>query len=276
MAVLCIPHMTNQITIEKMHEKKANDMPHQHFHPCYELYFLLSGRRRYFIGHTIFDVQPGDVVLIPPNELHQTTAPHNQGYDRYVVYFYEDVIQELLDSLGQDLVLSFFSKGCFMLSPELANDIQKSLEQIAGEENSQDRYSALIAKNLLLKILLNLFRNGTPKNSENSAGTHKIQDAACYISENYASSITLEEVAAIACLEKTYFSKQFKKLTGFGFYEYLLQTRIKAAEQLLQLTSLNMSEISEQCGFSGSNYFGDAFRKLKGMSPSQYRKLHKK
>ena len=72
-------------------------------------------------------------------------------------------------------------------------------------------------------------------------------------------------------MEKTYFSRQFKALTGFGFLEYLTQTRIRAAEQLLAETDLSIVDIAELAGFSCSNYFGDVFRRYKGVSPSAYR-----
>ena len=102
----------------------------------------------------------------------------------------------------------------------------------------------------------------------------KIQYAARYISENYAEPLTLEDAARLTNLEKTYFSKRFKLLTGFGFHEYLTEVRLCAAAQLLEQTDLSMVDIAERCGFSNSNYFGDVFRRWKGCSPSQYHSTH--
>ena len=83
--------------------------------------------------------------------------------------------------------------------------------------------------------------------------------------------LTLEDAAGLVHMEKTYFSKRFKALTGFGFLDYLTQTRLRAAEDLLTRTSLSIGDISDACGFSGSNYFGDVFRRYHGISPSEYR-----
>ena len=179
-----------------------------------------------------------------------------------------------MDALGETTVASFFNSGCFQLPPEQADKVRKALEQIACEGSQGDAFSNIMVKNILHQILLTVFRHGTRKNREQSESTDKIQEVARYISENYASPFTLRDAAKMAFMEETYFSKQFKRLTGFGFHEYLVQTRIKAAEQMLLLTSLSISEISEQCGFSGSNYFGDVFRRWKGMSPSEYRKTN--
>jgi AraC-like DNA-binding protein len=62
-------------------------------------------------------------------------------------------------------------------------------------------------------------------------------------------------------------------LTGFGFLDYLTQIRLQEAQRLLRTTALSLSDISEMCGFSGSNYFGDVFRRYTGLSPSAYRKI---
>ena len=272
MPFLDVPHIPAQIAIEKAVRHTAHDMVYMHFHLCCEFYFLLSGERRYFIGHTIYDVEPGDVVLIPKNELHQTTTLHNKGFERYVVYFYEESVRELLNKLGEDAVHTFLSGGCFRLPPDQSEKIRKALEQLALEYNLNDPYTQPMAQNILHHILLTVFRHGVLKSREKNKSTDRIQEVARYISENYASPITLHDAAQKAYMEDTHFSKQFKRMTGFGFHEYLIQTRIKAAEQLLLYTDLDMNAIAEQCGFSGSNYFGDAFRRYKGMSPSTYRK----
>ena len=116
-------------------------------------------------------------------------------------------------------------------------------------------------------------RFGAIKSRESNTNADKIQFAAKYISENYADEISLSEISQLAFMEETYFSKKFKKLTGFCFKEYLTQTRIKAAEKLLDETKLTVSEIADRCGFSRSNYFGDSFKHWKGCSPSEYRRL---
>ena len=90
-----IPDITNGIIIEKDSEKHSIDMPEMHSHPYHELYFLISGRRRYFIGHRIFDVAAGNLVVIPKNELHKTTSFGGKGYERYVMYFFDEDIEEI-------------------------------------------------------------------------------------------------------------------------------------------------------------------------------------
>lgn len=73
-------------------------------------------------------------------------------------------------------------------------------------------------------------------------------------------------------ISKSYLSKKFKSVTGFGFKEYLVNVRIKNACTLLLDTNKSITDIAFECGFNDSNYFGDAFRHVKGMSPNKYRR----
>ena len=82
----------------------------------------------------------------------------------------------------------------------------------------------------------------------------------------------LDEIAHQFNLSRSYLSKKFKSSTGFGFKEYMINIRIKKACELLLGTDKTITEIAFECGFNDSNYFGDAFRRVKGVSPHKYRK----
>ena len=118
-------------------------------------------------------------------------------------------------------------------------------------------------------------KHGIPKPPTQGEQTDKIQWTAQYIRVNYNQPLPLDRIADLVGMEKTYFSRRFKQLTGFGFNEYLTQIRLQQAEQLLCQTKLSITEISELCGFNSSHYFADTFRRFKGLPPSQYRKKRK-
>lgn len=267
-----VPNLYKGVHIDKGRSHAAVDMPEMHAHSFHELYFLLSGKRRYFVGHKIFDVSPGNLVIIPQTVLHRTTSVNKQGYERYVVYFQERYIRELIQSVGQDNFTAFLDSGCISFSEEDALTLGQKLEQLAVETKKQDILTPAMEKNLLEQIILFALRHGEKKALEEKEGADKIQIAARYISEHYAEEITLTDAAAMAFMEETYFSKKFKQLTGFGFKEYLITTRVKAAEKLLKTTDMTVGEIAESCGFSSSNYFGSVFKRMLGVSPANYQK----
>ena len=267
-----VPDSGEKIYIEKNKMNSAFDMPTLHSHKCNELYFLLSGQRRYFIGHSIYDVSPGNIVIIPGHELHRTAALNSRASERYMVYFYDEYLTDIIQSVGIDAYEGFLRGECFQLPPERTEKIRKNLEAMEQEFSGKDTYSYAMLRNIFQNIVLSVLRYGKRKQCETGEGTDKIQEVARYISENYASDITLKSAAKMAFMEETYFSKRFKHITGFGFNEYLIKTRIKAAEELLSFSELSIGEISERYGFSSSNYFGDVFKRWKGVSPSEYRK----
>ena len=246
-----------------------------HEHVFYELYFLVSGQRRYLMKHTVFDVEPGNLVIIPKMQLHRATTIGQSGYDRYVLYFSDQQALRLANLIGTETLDDMIKGGCIKLPGFASRQVQKDMEQIRLELENPSLYTGVVVTHLFHGIMLNALRYGSKKEQLIGESADKIQMIAKYISEHYNEDITLSMAANMAYLEKTYFSKRFKLLTGFGFQEYLLQTRILAAEKLLLETKQSISKISENCGFSCSNYFGDVFRRYKGISPSEYRKKNR-
>ena len=242
-----------------------------HEHAFYEIYFLVSGQRRCLMKHTVFDVEAGNLLIIPKMHLHRATSPTQVGYDRYVLYFSERQASMLANLIGNETLNEMITSGCIKLPGYISKQIQKDMEEIRQELQSPSSITGAVVTHIFHGIMLNALRYGSKKEQLIGESADKVQMIAKYISEHYNEDITLKMAANMACLEKTYFSKRFKQITGFGFQEYLLQTRILAAEKLLLETHLTVSKISEKCGFTCSNYFGDVFRRYKGISPTEYR-----
>ena len=264
--------LSSLLRLEHAAARLPNNMSAMHFHSYYEIYFLVTGKRRYFVGHSIYDVSPGNLVLIPKMQLHRTISLGNAGYDRHLIYFNDTPHQSFINQLGASVFEEVMSRGCLQFSSNIVYQIQRNFTQLAEEFASPSPSSEAMVSHLLYDILLTALRHGTVKSTYQGESADHIQEAAHYISEHYPFELTLKHVAQFACMEETYFSKRFKALTGFGFQEYLTLTRLRAAEQLLLETRLSMGEIAERCGFSGSNYFGDVFRRYRGIAPSAYRK----
>ncbi len=95
-----------------------------------------------------------------------------------------------------------------------------------------------------------------------------------YMQNNYNQPITLEDVSKMVGFNSNYFSSLFKKETGVNFLDYLISLRINKAKELLKETSISVSSIALEVGYSDLKHFSKLFKKLTGLKPSEYRKFY--
>ena len=92
-----------------------------------------------------------------------------------------------------------------------------------------------------------------------------------YIKTNYSKSITLEDVAREINVSPQYLSKLFKEETGENFIDYLTSIRIRVAKNLLEGDEKSIKEICYSIGYSDPNYFSRIFKKIVGVTPTEYK-----
>lgn len=118
----------------------------------------------------------------------------------------------------------------------------------------------------LVEVFTESMFNYTPtKNNE------IIKKAMSYISDNFASNITLDDVARHVHLNPAYFSTIFKQSCGSSFKEYLNMMRIEESKRLLANTDYSVVDIAVATGFMDQSYFSKVFKKYTGLTPKQYR-----
>jgi len=93
-----------------------------------------------------------------------------------------------------------------------------------------------------------------------------------FVAENYAKSITIEDIAAEAGMSTAHFSRLFKETIGDTPYQFLMRYRVERGQDMLRQTDLPMIQIALDCGFSDQPHFSRTFSKLVGQSPSAYRR----
>ncbi len=99
-----------------------------------------------------------------------------------------------------------------------------------------------------------------------------IQKALKYIHNNYAMDISLDRIANTVCLSKYHFSRLFKEATGFTYLSYLNRVRIEQAKKLLRDNALSITDAGHCVGYSELTHFEKIFKKIVGISPTQYRR----
>lgn len=85
-------------------------------------------------------------------------------------------------------------------------------------------------------------------------------------------NLTIDEICKKAHLSKFHFCRLFKNTTGRTVMEYVLETRIVMAKNMLLNEKLSVTEISNRCGFSSISYFSRVFKEKTGVTPLDYKK----
>ena len=243
-----------------------------HHHNDYEIYFLKSGNRKYFIQNTIYTLQPNQIVIFKPNVPHQVTVNLNIPYERYLIYTTPQLFSEII--AHNPPLKKIFDTQLFNLSSESFSEALSYISRINEELERNDIYSQSIVRNILADLLMFILRNNDTSKLVINKGDLRIQSAIDYILEHYSEHITLADCAKIACMHYNTFSTAFRNTTAICFKDFLTKIRIEKSRELLENTDYSITKISELVGFSTSTHFSSSFRSLKNMSPKDYRKQY--
>lgn len=248
--------------------KTSNTMGNQHYHNVYELYYLTEGSCSYFIEDRSYDIQAGDLVIIPERTIHKTTYPSG-AHARKLINFSRHY-------LPKSAIASLASLTYVYRNREIAPVVDSLFGQIEEEYKRRDDYTDDVLKSYVRLLILTLARNKNEARGD-SSGSEFIESAVKYIRESYAQEVTLEGVARMHSVSPEHLSRCFKRETGFGFCEYLGLIRLQHAEQLLSTApDMSISEVAYSSGFNDSNYFSDRFKREYGVSPMKFRNSRKK
>lgn len=108
--------------------------------------------------------------------------------------------------------------------------------------------------------------------SEQECNEDRIRTATKYIREHISQSISRTQVAEMLHINEEYFSRLFKKYTGYTFKDYLTMERINQAKKLLEHSRFSISIIATKVGYDNFSYFSRTFKKVTGQMPQEYRK----
>ena len=263
----------DRIYVDQIARPQDYGVSANHFHCYYELFYVRQGKCRFFVDNRLVDVNVGEILIIPPREVHYNR--YLSSTVRTVVYFREqDVCENGVLSIP-DFEKHFKQMHMIHVPSTHRPYIESLLDSMLKEESINDESISYMLELLLKQFFLSLNRYCTFRGSSLDSfdgGTEDVLTATHFISENYQHPITLEEIAAKVSLSPTYLSKKFHQVTGKTIKEHLNAERLKHASLELISTHHTITEIALNSGFSDANYFKDVFKKTFGSSPREYRK----
>ncbi len=236
-----------------------------HYHSLYEIYFMLNGSCTYFIDNKVYNVQAGDIVIIPAGKIHHTKY-ENINHSRILINCSAAYIPSSVQP-------GDFSGRYLFRNSAVAEEARKIFAKIENESKLSDSFSDEIITCHTHSLFFLLMRNADSCQIVDD-GNKVIEQAVSYIRENFASDITLSYLAKRFSVSPEHFSRLFKKETGLGFSKYLNSLRLQYAEQLLRTSdNSNITQIAECCGFEDSNYFSKKFKEVYGVAPKKVQKM---
>ena len=272
------------ISVEHMIRPSNFDMRCNHFHPEYELYLLVDGRRRFFFDNRSYLAEKGSLALIDSSQIHMThSVPDDPDdhYERIILYVHKAKVEEY-DRCFPELGMGEFLRqhyGIYVLSIEEAQRAMDMFKAVMRELDAQQSKGQAMIDMEIMRFFIGFWRANRPvtylkdKQSDKKKGKYTTAySVSDYISEHFCEQISLEKLAEEFYVSQSYLSRSFKEVSGFGISEYVNLLRIRKAQAMLEDPDLTISEISEAVGFESTSYFGRVFQKHLAISPSQYRR----
>ena len=233
----------------------------------YNLHLVLDGKGYLYTDRATYELTQGQGFLYGPGIRQSYHSDKDKPWNIRWVHFYGIDLSQFLDGKGLDEPW-LFSLSDIAPFRELFDQL---LETGRGYQ-VDDEYKIA---GLLYQLLTRLQATAAQLNVPINQTADKIRSVANYIRSHSNQPFTLEEAAAIANYSPHYFSRRFSEILGISFPQFLLESRLLRAKQLLISTQLSIKQIALDTGFSQSSYFATCFRQAEGMTPQQFRLLHR-
>lgn len=231
--------------------------------------------------HILLIIGVGHSVLIAHNAgLCNAANEHSVSSQIYILLYLQRhksvniFIQENQSVIGTANCLSgkfvYASTG---LETKLLEKMAKELLYIS-EHSDQSVFHLMGHLYLFLDLLAQ--SAPAPKPAVNSKmSDYYIKEAINFIEQNFQNDISIEDVAAVCGINRSYLGRIFRTSTGRSPQEFLISYRMTKAAELLKLTTLSVSDIGCAVGYENPLHFSRAFKNVYGVSPREWRNLHK-
>lgn len=271
---------------------KISDVPagRLHFHNCLEIGVCHTDGGFIEIFGKAVPFKAGDVTVIPKYVPHTTYSnPGSESLWSYIFVDPQDLFQNMLPATWKNFDLSeyVFSDYQTIFSRELYPYIHQLATSVIRELEQQKTSYQLSAKGLLLSLYIEIIRlqserkdgrmSSVPpleneKEKQETNNTLVIAPALDYIEEHYMQQFTIEHLADLCHWSLTHFRRVFHEIMGTSPLDYVNNTRIAKACNLLCSTEDSVLNISETVGFHSISSFNRYFIKIMQMTPREYRR----
>ena len=243
-----------------------HSVPHTHNHV--ELFYIVGGNGQFLIEDRLYPVNTNHLVIINPNVTHTEVGLNAQPLE-YIVLGIE----------GVELSINNNSNGQFCILDHFESmDITSCLRNILREMELKQPGFEDICQAFMEILIIRLMRStglSVPETPQNNVGNHQCATVRRYIDQHFKESLTLDQLAEEAHMNKFHLSHAFKREYGISPINYMISRRLEESKYLLAETDLSMSQIAQLLGFSSLSYFSQVFHRTQEITPMEYRHHNK-
>ena len=286
----------NHILMKIMHEQlnlqrssitvKWDDFPHftfpWHFHPEYELVYIVRSFGKRFVGDHVNDFSEGDLVLLGSNLPHfwKNDELFHQGNNDYwvnavVIHFPADFFRHSVEAYSEfDSIKKLISraKRGISFNADVSMRLSGMLKKILELEGLKRTLLFIEVLDKLASVSdYQLLASESYKNEMQDWSSGRLEKTMHLINSNYKHNPKLETIADHIGMNPSAFSRYFKEKTGKSFIRFITEMKVGYACKLLQEGHLNISQACYESGFNNLSNFNRQFKKITTTTPVSYR-----
>lgn len=236
----------------------------------YLFHYVISGTGKLFAydknGETKeYSIKSMQGFMIFPDQITMYVADKDLPWEYVWVEFDGLRAKAVVETAGFSLDQPIYKAR----SKELREEMMKEMNYIA--ENGSSSHFHLIGHLYLFIDHLTRSTDGVKVHHSSKLRDFYIHEAIEFIEHNFQNDISVEDIADVCGLNRSYFGKIFKEALGKSPQEFLLNYRMVKAAELLKLTKLSVGDISSAVGYGNQLHFSRAFKSIYGVSPKKWR-----
>lgn len=255
-----------------------------HWHEEIEVLYITKGSLRIFIGGNEYIVKENEGAFVNSNVLHFMEVAEGNCCELITVLFSPSIFcggkntplyQKVTSSL---LHHPEFATHIFTTTSPITGKFEKSMKHILMIYQQNPPHMELLIGEQLSKIWrfiqTDIIDSHHKKTFVHPLQEQRVQDMLQYIHANYASSLSIQNIATSADISTRECTRCFQNVLHTSPAKYLIEYRISTSLSLLRTTDYTITYIANMVGFGSSSYFTKVFVAHMGMSPTAYRKSH--
>lgn len=257
-----------------------------HWHYFMEMIYMVDGTGLIDCNGQTYVIEPGDLILFPPETVHAIYTATNFDLKYEVIKFdisrlytensYAPELKMVLESINKNPCVELCFKEEQIRSWNVRRVFERCREEITDKKYGYDIALHSLISLLLVQVVRTWCEQGFNMDHAKALNleTDSIRGITSYIDAHIGEQIKVEDLADMCNMSYSYFAKNFKQYYGRSCKEYIEFIRISKVEDLLLFTDFDLSYISQETGFSDSSHLIKIFRKWRGMTPKQFKKNH--